>query len=409
MFSKKRIIFFPIETGLAHITRSLAIAEEAQKRGHQILFALSEKKHHLIKDKNIKVITVKEFFPDEESVEKAKDQQYISSFIPQELELLRQFKPEIAVNDLRLSSLVSCRILNIPTFFVTNTNGLPQKFHLPNPGLPNFIYKLMLPLIRSSIEGFKHQYLKSLTKVAKTFGSEINIQDLLDMRYIVPEIEEYLPLKNHYQNVNYVGPINWKGFEQVSAPSWLEKINPDGKTVYLTFGGTGYDGLKLVFLSELLVKKGYRVIVSSSNIIDEKAFPKLENRFVAKYLPGTEVCKRVDIVICHGGIGTMIQAIMAKKPVVAVPFNPDQYLHGLRFQELGLGKCITRMNFFDLFKLDWNLFKQKGKSISVEKIVELTDKLIVQKERFMENIELFKRKLPKIDGSKRAVDIIENI
>ncbi len=89
----------------------------------------------------------------------------------------------------------------------------------------------------------------------------------------MPEIPEYLPPVNKSLNINYLGPILWNGFEQKS-PQWLKDIKPDGKTIYISFGGTGYDSRKLVDLSIVLIEKGYRVVVSASNIVDISAFPQ---------------------------------------------------------------------------------------------------------------------------------------
>lgn len=409
MVTKKKILFLPVEIGLAHVTRSLAIAEEAQKRGHKVIFALSKQKQSLIKNKNIEIATINSFFSDQESVEKIKDPSYVSSFISEEIDILRHYKPDLVVNDLRLSAIVSCRITKTPFIFVTNSDGLPVKSHLPNLGRPKFFYKLISPILQNIVANFKEQYFEVLVQVLNSKGIKMTLDEALDMTYFVPEIKGYLPLINKKIKVHYVGPIFWNGFEQASSPSWLKTIKPDGKTIYLTFGGTGYDADKLILLSSLLVKSGYRVIVSSSNIAEKEAFPNLNNLFVSKYLPGFEVSKRVDLVVCHGGIGTTTQAILAGKPVVTIPFNPDQYLHGLRFQELGLGPCIININLLDLVKLNWHGFEEKGRSISTHKILKVVERVMTEKDKYKNGVEKFKKQLLGIDGSKEALDIIESL
>ena len=44
---KKTILFLPIEVGVAHITRSLAIAEDLHMRDYAVLFALPKRKQSL--------------------------------------------------------------------------------------------------------------------------------------------------------------------------------------------------------------------------------------------------------------------------------------------------------------------------------------------------------------------------
>lgn len=405
---KKTFIFFPIEAGLAHITRSLSIAEELVSRKHRVIFTLSKDKQHLIRNKQIEVINIGEFFSDGQLVEKIKDPVYIYSFIQEELKILKKYKPDVAIIDFRLSAIVSCKILNIPSVFITNSDGLFFNFHLPSLGLPKLFQFLLNPILQFLIANFKTQYLNSLVKAAGMMDYKFTLDDLFDMTTIIPEPVDYLPVKKHKANIHYVGPIWWDGFEAY-VPFWLKDIKPDGKTIYLTFGGTGYDSQKLINLSELLIAKGYRVIVSASNIARPDQFKKLKNLYVEKYLSGFEICKKVDVVVCHGGIGTLAQALISKKPVVVVPFNPDQYLHGYRFQELGLGKCVANLNLANLLQLDWQNFQQKGRELSAEKILKAVEEILGKKEEFKESINKFSKKFSRFEGSKKAASVIENL
>jgi hypothetical protein len=46
--TQKTILFLPIEVGLAHITRSLAVAEVLADKSHKVIFALPKRKHSLL-------------------------------------------------------------------------------------------------------------------------------------------------------------------------------------------------------------------------------------------------------------------------------------------------------------------------------------------------------------------------
>lgn len=401
------IIFFTIEAGLAHIIRCLAVAEELAKREHKVIFTLSKNKQYLIKNKNIEVVSTSGFFSDEESVEKIKDPAYLTSFVLEQTELLEKIKPDIAVIDYSLSAIISCKILEIPSVFITNSDGLPFKIRLPSFGFPKFLQILIHPLIQILASNFKDQYLNALIKVSENVGRKLKKSDLLDMTYIIPEPKEYFPTLNNNYPLYNVGSIWWNGFDTYK-PSWLNSIEPDGKTIYLTFGGTGYDSKKLIALSELLVKKGYRVIVSSSNIADPKEFKKIDNLYVEKFLPGFEICQKVDLVVCHGGIGTMAQASVSGKPVVAIPFNPDQYIHAFRFEDLGLGKCVPNINLADLFKLNWEKFEQRGRELPIDRILSTVEQVLREKDNFKDAINKYGKKFSG-DGSKKAAEIIEGL
>lgn len=404
---EKTVIFFPIEAGLAHITRSLSVAQELIKKKYKVFFALSKRKQFLIKDKNIEVIEIGEFFSDEQSVKKIKDPNYIYPFVLEEIEILKKYKPDLVVVDFRLSALLSSKVLNIPVVFIINSDGLPFDTYLPNLGIPKFLQSLINPFFHFVIANFKAQYLDALVKVGQMLKLEIKKNDLFDVTYIIPEPRDYLPSTNNKYNINYVGPIWWDGFEGFK-PDWLGSIKPDGRTIYLTFGGTGYDPKKLLSLSELLVKQGYRVIVSSSNIVDSKEFKPLDNLYVEKFLPGFDICKRVDLVVCHGGIGTMTQALISGKPIVAVPFNPDQYLHSFRFRELNLAKCVLNLNILNLAQLDWESYQKRTVSLPVGRILKVVKEILREKDKFKIPIEKFSKKF-KGDGRKKAAQIIESM
>lgn len=405
MLNKKTFIFFTIEAGLAHITRSLAIAQKLIKKGHRVIFTLTKNKQFLVKDKNIEVLDIGEFFNDEQVTPKIKDPNYVYQFILEEIKILKKVKPDFAVVDFRLSALVSCKILGVPLVFITNSDGLPFDVSLPNLGLPGVVKRVGETILKKIISNFKFEYINSLAKAGKLIDKNFKKDKLFDIDFIIPEPESYMPSEGNNSNKYYVGPIFWDGFEAYK-PDWLDKIKPDGRTIYLTFGGTGYDGKKLLNLSELLVKKGYRVIVSSSNIVEAKKFKKLKNLYIERFLPGFEVSKRVDLVLCHGGIGTLTQALLSKRPVVSVPFNPDQYLHGFRFQELGLGICVSNLRLFNLLSLNWENFQKKGRDLKIDPILKAVEKILQNREKYKAPIEKFAKLFSMHDGAVEAASVI---
>lgn len=378
-------------------------------KGHKVLFTLAKNKQNLAKGKNIEIINIKEFFGDDQLFDKIKNPRYLLPIILEELEILKKYKPDLVVIDVRLTAIVSCKKLGIPIVFVLNSDALVSKIYIPDFGLLPFSQRFIDPLFQKIVWNFKFKYFATLMKTSEMIGLHLTMDDFRKMTFIVPEPPDYLPPKEHSSNTHYVGSIWWNGFKN-DPPYWLKSIKPDGKTIYLTFGGTGYDSKKLIDLSYRLVEEGYRVIVSSSNIADPKAFKKIRGLYVEKFLPGLEVAKRVDLVICHGGIGTLLQALSASKPVVVVPFNPDQYIHGFRFQELGLGKCIINTNIMGMANLDWQHFQDLGKSIPIDKIIKVVHNTLVNRNSFANSIKKYREKFTgsdKIDGSQNAAKIIE--
>ncbi len=63
------------------------------------------------------------------------------------------------------------------------------------------------------------------------------------------------------------------------------------------------------------------------------------------YLPFSEVLPHAAILVHHGGIGTLAQAIKAGIPHLAVPNGHDQFDNGWRLEQLGLGRSIPQTRY----------------------------------------------------------------
>ncbi|MDA1316876.1 MAG: glycosyltransferase [bacterium] len=396
----KKILFFPIEVGIAHIARSLAIAEKLLQDGHDIYFALPKRKQSLYSSSPVKFIDIPGLVEKDsmQMLSYFKDTNRIRKYVTDELKLVKSIQPDIIFVDFRISALVTVAVSKIPAYFITGSSWVPFGGYIPNIGLPDWLHKLAMPVLNKWIWKTKKIYIDTLVSVAKEYNPQITFSDLVDgPTYIIPESSEYLPYLRPNLKIQYIGPLHWKGFQN-EFPKWLSDIHPNGKTIYISFGGTGFDKKKLIQLSTRLSDKGYTVIVSASSIAQIDEFPIKKNLYVSPYLPGLEISKRVDLVICHGGIGTLMHALLAKKPTVSIPFNPDQFIHGLRFKELGLGKIVMKPSLTTILKIT------QGKLISFEELGKNTeiDNIISHVEEILENPIQYKNSIHK--WSKNLTD-----
>lgn len=413
---KPTILFFPLEIGIAHIARSLALAEELHQRGYNVIFALPKRKQSLFKNTSVKMVDILPYAEIDSLgfLPQLQNADFLEKHTRAELKLFAKYKPDIVVVDFRLTALASARITNTPIVYVSGGGGLPYGSYIPNFWhLPKPFRNVFSAIIQHLLWQQKKQFLHRFLHIGKSYGKQYDLpQFIRNMRYIVPEIPTYLPQVNQNITVSHVGLLEWRGFENLPSPGWLSKIKRNGKTIYITFGGTGFDKTKLVRLATTFVDQGFRVIVSTSVIAEPADFPQHPNLFVAKYLPGDAVCARVDAIICHGGYGTMMQAVKAGIPVIAIPFNPDQLLHALRFDELGLSKCIVKIDLtwcLSVVKLDWKNLLAMGKRIPVETIVSTLKEVLSEKEKYAQSMKKFAQKMSEYDGPRLAADTVEEM
>ena len=63
------------------------------------------------------------------------------------------------------------------------------------------------------------------------------------------------------------------------------------------------------------------------------------------YLPFSQILPRATLLVYHGGIGTLAQAVKAGVPQLVVPNGHDQFDNGWRIEQLGLGRCIPQTRY----------------------------------------------------------------
>ncbi|EST37920.1 hypothetical protein N566_10390 [Streptomycetaceae bacterium MP113-05] len=59
-----------------------------------------------------------------------------------------------------------------------------------------------------------------------------------------------------------------------------------------------------------------------------------------EWIPFHTVLPQVDAVVCHAGMSTMLQALYYGKPLVIIPYSPEEKVNGRLVEELGIGCAL---------------------------------------------------------------------
>jgi UDP:flavonoid glycosyltransferase YjiC (YdhE family) len=127
-----------------------------------------------------------------------------------------------------------------------------------------------------------------------------------------------------------------------SAPDLLSHL-PDGPTVYFTLGtifnqesGDLFDRV-LAGLRELPAT----VIVTVGRSLDPERFgPQPDNVYIERYIPQSLLLPHCDLVVNHGGSGSVIGALAHGLPLVVLPMGADQLPNAQRCEHLGVGVTL---------------------------------------------------------------------
>lgn len=130
----------------------------------------------------------------------------------------------------------------------------------------------------------------------------------------------------------FVGPLQWS--PQVPLPAWWGAFDKSLSVIYLTPGSSG-SAEKLPLLAAALASLPATVLVATARQWNPTV--SAPGVFVADFLPGDQIVKIADVVVCNGGSPTTGQALAAGVPVVGVPNNLDQYLNMTALEKAGLG------------------------------------------------------------------------
>jgi len=107
-----------------------------------------------------------------------------------------------------------------------------------------------------------------------------------------------------------------------------------------------------------------------------------ENFIVTDWAPGSSIMKKANVVICHGGNGTIYQAMSQ-----GVPMIHDQAFNMQRVEDLGIGIELSELKF-----------QPSHLSCAVERILN--------ERSFKENSLRYKEILEKYDGPRTAAQLI---
>jgi UDP:flavonoid glycosyltransferase YjiC (YdhE family) len=267
----------------------------------------------------------------------------LETFIDAELALYRSTQPDLVLLDNRPSARTSADIAGIPTAAVLNV-------HMSNyRSIPFFSYRQLtggLPgtaladRLENAIERqvYDRLVMGGLNAIRKKRG--------LKRRYayeheegdlsLLADIPEFNPVVSLPAHARYIGPLTWHN--TLPPPACLDKLDPGKPTAYFTLGSEGL--VELVAHLGELAQQGMQIVVATGGAnLDGVDAP--EGVFLEQYVNTDTLLPHCDLVCCHGGNGTLYQALSYGLPCVVVATHAEQHYGGKRIQELGLGVSLT--------------------------------------------------------------------
>jgi len=345
-----RVLVFCEGVWLAHTARPLVIARALREAGWQVEFGASGAFTRLVTDEGFKAHGLATMNPSSalESIRSLRieyDRKLIESYIDDELTVIKRVRPDFVLNDFRLPAAISARVAGVR--LVNIVNAYMTHYYAPvrraprDLGVARFLPRrastAILPYIMRLM---LRLYVRPFNAAAEArglapFGDLFDVIASPDLN-LVCDLEEFMPITGAPRHFKEIGPIIWE--PNVASPEWLRTIDPGRPTVYFTMGSTGFAHYYRV-LKEAFEGTDFQVLVTTGGVTDPGELPA--NFSVAKLAPALRILEKSSLVICHGGNGTIYQALSKGVPVLGIPTFHDQDFNMQRVEDLGLGAALS--------------------------------------------------------------------
>lgn len=346
MAGSKRILACPYSICAAHVVRPLEICKALRELGHEVLFASGSRYAELIAREGFPLLPIvvedsATAFARVRRLNFSGAMAAAARHVKEEIDLIEKVRPDMVIGDWRISLSVSTEVTKIP--YVSINNAHFTRYSLVDEGIEkNFGNKLAARLFcwqrDMMFQGFAYFY----NRVRSTYGlsKKRDLIDLLESSDInlLADIPEFSPTRNLPGHFHYIGPILWEPATSRDH-QWLDSFDPQRPTLYLSMGtsGTSRDFWRVL---DLLRETPYQVIITTGGQISLSTIRP--GFFVTDFAPGSSLVEKSDLVICHGGNGTIYQALSQGKPIIGIPTHFDPEYNMSLVINSGVGLRIAR-------------------------------------------------------------------
>jgi len=353
---KQSLLVFPLDIA-AHYLRCLGLCKKLSAQ-FDISFAYSPKYDRFVKKYGFSTFEVGNFNSEEIKVSASSfdfswlNLRTIKSILESQIAVIAELNPSLVLGDTAFTLKMAAEKTGVP--YVSILNGYMTKYcciaRKVSPSHPGYPYSKTMPkkVFNRLSRAIEHSMLKKIHEPFRRVRKELGLSRLF---YLLDELEgdfnlicdlpDFFPQKNLPENYEFVGPLFYQGDEEEQEV--LDFLENDHLHILVSTGSTG-NWKNLNLLCDPVFSDS-RIVISGNASNGIRADNVLSNNF----LNHMKIMAKVDIVICHGGNGTVYQALSNGIPLLFFSGNFEQEWNIQRIIELGLGTRLEES--FDAFKI----------------------------------------------------------
>jgi len=344
-----------------------------------------------------------------------------------EIEAYKEIKPDIVIygfwpiasiaKRMVLPNIKGIAFLPLPLTeaFLNQIKSFPDEMflsYLPK-SIQKYIFQHIPSFIKEKIPALRHKHIKKATEQLGWKGESLNnIFDMLRSdRYFINDFPIFYKTEEFGEKFIFTGAvyseISPKKIDDPNIKRILSKENKKIK-IFCTLGSSGNKNDLLEIIKIFNSPQGLDwsgIILSPKAICPiEEARATLKNSEVYitdKFVPAKEINKKVDMVICHGGQGTLQTSITSGKPLIGVATQPEQKINLEHLEDFGMAIRIPRRAWKkeriekETINLIKNFTHYTQKAMELKKIyAELDTKEIIGRGIWREIMESINNSIP---------------
>lgn len=345
--SKPTVLMFPFEL-MSHYSRCLQLAD-AIKDAYNVKIAYSERYNNLIRDAGIENFPCRTFNPDlVMQCSKNFDFSWLNlaeleRVFREQVHCIERLEPVAVLGDTAPTLKMAAEATGTP--YISLMNGYMTKYYSvvrkiasAHPAaqfeakLPPNIFDFMVRVGEKVAFRQVHKPFKKLRKANGLAETKMYLDELEGDQNLLCDLPSFFPQKNLPTNYHFIGPLYYQANRKEEKV--VQFLNNDKPSILVSMGSTG-DLSSLAFLQNSDFASYNIVVAGASN-----GCFKAEHILSKAFLNNTAFLERIDLVLTHGGNGSIYQALAYGVPVVCRTNIFEQEWNVQRLQQLNLGAIL---------------------------------------------------------------------
>jgi UDP:flavonoid glycosyltransferase YjiC (YdhE family) len=376
-----------------HAFPAIALARELGRRGHGMMVETWERWREAVEGEGLAFTGAQEYTVYPPPGPDTPDGQTAAAAARALARLMEEFEPDLVVSDiLTLAPTLAAEVAGVP-----HATLIPHVYPVQQPGMP--MYSLGLRPPRTALGRLAWRITDPLLAMGLRRGrDELNeTRARLGLRPIDRfhgGISELLAIVGTFPQLEY--PRGWPAHVRVTGPLFFELPGEevtlpegDGPLVLVAPSTSQDPECELLRVAlEGRADEPVRVLATTNRHRPERPIGVPANAVLVDWVLYSQAMPAADVVICHGGHGTVARALAAGTPLLVCPSVGDMGENAARVAWSGAGLSVPR-----------RLLSRRS--------VRLATRRLLGEERFAARAQEIARWSKSDDGAVAAANLVE--